>query len=332
MKFDSALSTSDFKTIPEIAQAMETLGFDGVWTSEAAHNPYIPLALAAQATTELELGTGISIAFARSPTITAHEAWDLAQLSDGRFMLGLGTQIKTHIVRRFGMEWGSPGPRMRDYILAIKAVWDVWQNPGQALNHQGDFYQLTYMTPFFQPPPLKHERPPLYIAAVGPYMCKLAGELCDGVHIHAFHTIDYLQNVTLPRIEEGLNKAGRTRDSISLNTAIFVATNDVEKIAAKQQLAFYASTPAYRGVLEQHGMGDLQDHLARRAKNGEWQDLHTSISDELLNTVGVIGDSTDIGAMVRERYEGILDRIGFYLPFVPGERDDFWKHTIAAFR
>lgn len=331
MKFDCTLFIDDLKGAPALGRQIEAIGFDALWVAEAAHNPYQALALVAHATTRLKLGTAIAVAFARSPTLTAYEAWDLARLSEGRFMLGLGTQIKAHIKRRFGMEWGKPGPRMREYIQAVHAVWDTFQD-NQPLEYRGEFYQLTYMNPFFQPPPLETNKPPIYLAAVGPYMTRLVGEICEGMHVHAFSSAKYLREVTLPKLEEGLARSGRTRADLSLNTAIFVATNDAEKIEAKRQIAFYASTPAYRPVLEAHGWGDLQDHLTQMTREGKWQDMWQAISDEMLNTIGVVADEADLGAAVRERYAGIIDRIGFYLPFVPGERDAFWQHTIKAFQ
>ena len=330
MKFDVTLFIDDLKNTPDTAKNIEELGFDALWVPEAAHNPYMALALAGYATTRIKLGTAIAVAFARSPTVTAYEAWDLARLTDGRFILGLGPQIKAHIKRRFGMPWGNPGSRMREYIGAIRAVWNTFQN-NEPLNYRGEFYQLTWMNPFFQPPPLEHPHIPIYIAAVGPYMCRLVGEVCDGMHVHSFHTVDYLKNVVLPKIEEGLAISGRTRADLSLNTAVFAASNDEEKLLARQQISFYASTPAYRGVLEQHGWGDLQDRLTKMTREGKWQEMYTEISDEMLNTIAVIAPPDELGAALRERYEGLLDRVGFYLPFVPGERDDFWKKSIQAF-
>jgi probable F420-dependent oxidoreductase len=331
MKFDCTLFISDIKNTPTLAQQIEAMGFDALWVAEAAHNPYMALALASTTTQRLKMGTGISVAFARSPTVTAYEAWDLARLTDGRFMLGLGTQIKAHIKRRFGMVWDHPGPRMRDYLLALKALWNTFQS-NEPLNYRGEFYQLTYMTPFFQPAPLEKPHIPLYIAAVGPYMTKLAGELCDGMHVHAFTSVKYMREVTLPNIEAGLAASGRSRADISLNSAVFVATNEAEKIEAKSQLAFYASTPVYKGVLEAHGWGDLQDRLTALTREGKWTELHKEISDDMLNTIGIIAAPDEVGHAVKERYEGLLDRVGLYLPFIPGQRDDFWKKTIAAFQ
>ncbi len=329
MKFDAITDLTNLKALPEIAVQAEALGFDALWAPETGHNPFIGLALAGHATQRLEIGTSIAVAFARSPTASAYAAWDLQGLSDGRFILGLGPQIKAHITRRFGMAWDSPGPRMREYIEGMRAVWHTFQT-GEKLNYRGQHYKLTFMNPLFQPEPIPHPNIPVYIAAVGPYMCKLAGELCEGVHVHSFHTPRYLQEVMLPRIQTGLDAAGRSREDITLSCAIFAATNDAEKIRAKTAIAFYATTPAYRGVLECHGWEDLQEELALMARRGKWDTLHTLISDEMLATFGVVSDPADLGAAIRERYTGLLDRVSLYVPFIPGERDDFWARSIQT--
>lgn len=330
MKFDASLFINDLKSSAELARAVEAIGFDALWVSEAAHNPYMALALAAQATTRLKLGTAITVAFARSPTLSAYEAWDMAGLSDGRFMLGLGTQIKAHITRRFGMTWDKPATQMREYLEVLRAVWQTFQT-NERLNYRGKYYKITYMTPFFQPEPLPKPHIPVFLAAVGPAMTRLAGELCEGMHVHAFTSPRYMREVTIPKVEEGLARAGRSWEDFSFNGGVFVASNEEEKILAKSQIAFYASTPAYRGVLELHGWGDLQERLQKLTRQGKWDDMHREISDEMLETIGVVADAAELGAAVREKYEGLLDRVGFYLPFVPGERDKFWKQAIGAF-
>ncbi len=323
MKFDATTDLADLRALPELAQRAESLGFDALWAPETGHNPFLGLALAGHATERLEVGTSIAVAFARSPTATAYAAWDLQDLTGGRFILGLGPQIKAHITRRFGMTWDSPGPRMREYIEGMRAVWHTFQT-GDKLNYRGQHYKLTFMNPLFQPKAIAAPDIPVYIAAVGPYMCKLAGELCQGVHVHSFHTVRYLQEVMLPRIQVGLEEARRTREDITLSCAIFAATNEQEKIHAKTAIAFYATTPAYRGVLELHGWGDLQEELGLMARRGHWEAMHTRISDEVLDAFGVVAGPADLGPAIRKRYEGLLDRISLYLPFIPGERDDFW--------
>ena len=330
MKFDATIFVDDLKAIPALAQEIEAMGFDALWIPETTHSPLAALVLAGHATRKLKLGTAIAVAFARSPTLMAYESWDLAQITDGRFMLGLGTQIRAHITRRFGMDWDAPGSRMREYVQVVRGVWNTFQT-NERINFRGEHYKVTLMTPFFQPAPLKNPEIPIYIAAVGPYLCRVAGEVCDGIHVHSFHTVDYLQKVMLPNIEEGLTSSGRTRTDISLHSSVFAVTNEQDAVLAKSQIAFYASTPAYRPVLELHGWGDLQDKLGGMTKRGQWSEMHELISDEMLATFAVVAEPGELGAAVRERYDGLLDRVSLYLPFVPGERQDLWKTTLTAF-
>lgn len=336
MKFDVTILHDDLNAIPNIARELEDRGVDAMWTPETAHNPFLPLTLAAYVTEELEIGTAIAVAFPTSPMKMAYSAWDLAAQSGGRFILGLGTQVKAHIVRRFSSEWGSPGPRLKDYILAMRAIWDAWQNNGQ-LRYEGEFYKHTLMTPFFQPSPIEHPDIPVYIAGVNTYLCQLAGELCQGFHVHPFHTSDYLRDVIVTNVEEGAQRTGRSRAGVNLTCAIFVVTGETEKdiendvAAVKSQIAFYASTPSYRPVLEHHGMGDLQDKLSLMAREGRWFEMHEEISDDLLNKVAVVATHDELAHKVKERYEGLLDRVGYYFPYIPGERTDLWDKSLAVF-
>lgn len=336
MKFDVTIMPDDLNTIPDLAQELQDRGFDAMWTPETAHNPFFPLTLAAYATSTLELGTAIAVAFPRSPMVMAHLAWDLAGQSQGRFMLGLGTQVKAHIVRRFSTEWGSPGPRLKDYILAMRAIWRAWQG-NEPLAYKGEFYKHTLMTPFFQPAPIEHPDIPIYIAGVNTYLCQLAGELCQGFHVHPFHTTGYLRDVIIPNVEEGAQRTGRSRDDVNLTCAIFVVTGETERDieddmdTVKSQIAFYASTPSYRAVLEHHGMGDLQESLSRLAREGRWLEMHDLISDDLLNEIAVVATHEDLPHKVRERYDGLLDRVGYYMPYEAGDREDMWARSLAVF-
>jgi probable F420-dependent oxidoreductase len=330
MKLDVVINTDDLKAIPDLARKIEDEGFDGLWTAETAHNPYFPLVLAGNSTQRIEMGTGIAVAFARSPAVTAYEAWDLAKLTNGRFILGLGTQIKAHIMRRFGMAWESPGPRLREYIEAIRALWKTFQH-NEPLNYRGQFYKITYMSPFFQPAPIEYPDIPVYIAGVQEYMCQLAGELCQGFHVHPLHTVDYLKNLTLPNIQAGLEKSGRSRQDIQLTCSIFIVTSEQEKNEVKSQIAFYASTPSYRGVLEMHGLGDLQDRLTLMTREGRWHEMYTQISDDLLHKIAVVAAPDEIGAAVKERYQGLLDRVSYYFPYIPGQHEAVWRSSLTAF-
>ncbi|MCI0710015.1 MAG: TIGR03617 family F420-dependent LLM class oxidoreductase [Chloroflexi bacterium] len=336
MKFDVTIMHDDLNVIPNIARELEERGVDAMWTPETAHNPFLPLTLAAYVTEKLEVGTAIAVAFPTSPMKMAYIAWDLAAQSRGRFILGLGTQVKAHIVRRFSSEWGSPGPRLKDYILAMRAIWDAWQNNGQ-LRYEGEFYKHTLMTPFFQPSPIEHPGIPVYIAGVNSYLCQLAGEICQGFHVHPFHTTGYLRDVIVTNVEEGAQRTGRSRADVNLTCAIFVVTGETEKdiendvAAVKSQIAFYASTPSYRPVLEHHGMGDLQDKLSIMAREGRWFEMHEAISDDLLDKVAVVATHDDLAHKVKERYEGLLDRVGYYFPYIPGERTQLWDKSLAVF-
>lgn len=337
MKFDVTINPDDLNAIPELAKIIEDAGFDGIWTPETSHNPFLPLSLGAVSTQRVNLGTAIAIAFARSPMVTAHLAWDLAAQSKGRFILGLGTQIKAHITRRFGMEWGQPGPRLRDYILALKAIWETWQT-NVPLNYRGEFYKHTLMTPFFQPVPLENPHIPIYIAGVNEYLCRLAGELCDGFHVHPFHTVEYLKDFIVPNVQAGAEKAGRSRADVALTCAIFVVTGknqreiEDDKAAIKSQIAFYASTPSYRPVLEHHGLGDLQDRLGQYTREGRWLEMYELISDELLDKVAVVAPYEDLAQAVQERYAGLLDRIGYYMPYVAGSQAELWESSLKAWQ
>ncbi len=336
MKFDATILPDQLDTIPILSKDMEDQGFAGLWVPETSHNPFLPLTLAASQTSRLELGTAIALAFPRSPMTTAHVAWDLASQSNGRFILGLGTQIKAHITKRFGMEWSKPGPRLREYILALRAIWNCW-GKGERLDFRGEFYRHTLMTPFFTPPPIDNPDIPIYIAGVNQYLCRLAGEMCHGFHVHPFHTPDYLHEVILTHISEGAAKAGRSRTDITTACAIFVVTGanaaeiEQDKINVKTQIAFYASTHSYRPVLEHHGWGDLQDQLSLIARRGAWQEMHKTISDDMLEKIAVVAPYDDLAHKVKERYTGLLDRVAYYLPYQPGERDAMWQRSLATF-
>ncbi|MBX3062657.1 MAG: TIGR03617 family F420-dependent LLM class oxidoreductase [Anaerolineae bacterium] len=335
MKFDAALVTSSLRDVPAIAQAAESLGFDGLWTTETAHNPYLPLTLAASASNRLELGTAISLAFPRSPMVTAQIAWDLAEQSSGRFILGLGTQIKPHIVRRFSTTWDKPGPRLRDYILSLRAIWNTFQTSAP-LSYKGEFYQFTLMTPFFSPGRINTPDIPIYIAGVNSYLCRLAGELCQGFHVHPFHTVKYLRGMIIPNIEQGAAAAGRTRADIQTACGIFVVTGADDReiadniFAVKAQIAFYASTPSYLPVLETHGWADLHEKLNLLSRRGEWAEMANLISDEMLHEFAVVATHDQLARKVRERYEGLLDRIMYYFPFEAAKNEALWRDAVAV--
>jgi probable F420-dependent oxidoreductase len=268
--------------------------------------------------------------------ITAHIAWDLQKASEGRLLLGLGSQVKGHNERRFSVKFDSPGPRLREVVLALRAIWDCWQN-GTKLAFKGEFYRFDLMTPFFNPGPIAHPRIPVYISGVNQYMCRLAGEVCDGLHVHPFNSARYLRECVHPWVEEGLRRAGRTRADFTYTTASFVVVGDTEEErrragqAVKQQIAFYASTRTYEPVLAVHGWQDLTPHLHRKSVEGDWQGMADLISDEMLDTYAVTGSYDTIGARLRERYGGLLDRTAFYQPYQPGLDDPRLPRVVKEF-
>jgi probable F420-dependent oxidoreductase len=336
MKLDTVFPPLALGDVPAFARAAEDLGFAALWTAETSHDPYLPLALAAEHTQRIELGTSIAVAFPRSPLVHAQIAWDLQAQSNGRFILGLGTQVKGHNERRFGIAWEAPGPRLREMILTIRAIWDCWQN-GTKPQFQGDYYRFTLMTPFFNPGPIAHPNIPIYIAGVNTYMCRLAGELCDGFHVHPFHSLRYLREHLLPEVEEGLAKSGRARTDLTLSTSAFVITggNDEEitraRDAVRMQISFYASTRTYVRVLETHGWGDTAARLNEKAAKGDWAGMGSEITDEMLEVFAVTAPYDEIAATVQAKYDGILDRVAFYVPFHPGSDGDRWRRLVAAF-
>ena len=326
MKLDASMGfATPLNDVPALARAAEAIGFDAIWTSETQHDPFLPLTHAAAATTRLQFGTAVAIAFARSPLIVAHTAWDLAAQSKGRFMLGLGTQVQAHIERRFGMPWTPPVPRLREYVQAIRAAWTAWQTGGR-LNFRGESYKMTLMTPFFSPGPSATPTIPIFIAGVGEPLCKLAGEVADGFHIHPYHTRQYISEAILPAIDAGLNKADRVRGSIELATMAFVALTAEEIAAQRSQVAFYASTPSYRPVLDLHGWGSIGEQLGPLAARGQWAEMPKLISDEMLEAFVIVATWDTLADKLHAKYDGLIDRIGLYRPYVPGVEDGQWKH------
>ena len=336
MKFDIALAPSSLTEVPSLASRAESLGASCLWTTETQHDPFLPHTLAAEHTTQIELGTAVAIAFARSPMTVAHTAWDLAAQSNGRFILGLGTQVKPHIEKRFGMTWPeSPVGKFREFIGALRAIWKTWQS-GDRLNFRGDHFKLTLMTPFFNPGPIKNPNVPIYIAGVNAPLIKLAGEAADGFHVHPYHTPRYLAEVVLPNIEAGATKAGRSLKEVTIATTAFVAIgeNDAARAgmreAMRSQVAFYASTPTYRAVMSLHGWEAQAEQLSALASRGAWGDMNTVVTDELLAEFVVEGTWDDIGDKLRARYDGLVDRLALYLPFTPDADDAKWARLARA--
>ena len=336
MKVDGTIG-ADLERAAEQARRAEADGYDAVWTGETSHDPFFPLVLAAEHTERVGLGTGIAVAFARSPMTVAGQAWDLNHFSGGRFLLGLGSQIKPHIEKRYSMPWSHPAPRMREFVSAMRAIWDSWQT-GAKLDFRGDYYTHTLMTPFFNPGPNQYGAPKVFLAAVGEGMTRVAGEVADGMLVHAFTTARYLREVSIPNIEAGLRSSGRTRDDFELSYPAFVVTGRTEEQmatasdATRKQIAFYASTPAYRPVLDLHGWGDLQTELNTLSKRGEWDEMGRRIDNEVLDAFAVSGSPEEVPVLLAERYHGLIDRISLYLTYRTAAGDDVVPRVVAGLK
>lgn len=326
---DLPFGSGDFAARAALA---ERDGYAGVWAAEIGHDPLLMLAGAATATTSLELGTGITVAFGRSPMITATLANDVQLLSKGRLLLGLGSQIKPHIEKRYSMPWSHPASRMREYVLALRAIWANW-NDGTRLNFRGEFYRHTLMTPFFSPGPNPYGPPRVLLAAVGPMMTEVAGEVADGLLVHAFTTERYLREITLPALDRGLARSGRSREEFQISLSGLVVTGadevttDRARDAVRGQIAFYGSTPAYRPVLELHGWGSLQDDLNALSRRGRWADMAGLIDEAVLDAFAVDAPVDGVAAEVGRRFGDLIDRFSIYTPY---EMDDAVRRAVVA--
>jgi probable F420-dependent oxidoreductase len=319
MKLDRIEVRLPLATVGAQARAYEAEGYAGLWVGEVDRDPFLPLALAAEHSDRLELGTSIAVAFARTPMTLANVGWDLQGASSGRFRLGIGSQIQTHIEKRFSMPWSHPAARMKEFIAALHAIWDCWQN-GTKLDFRGDFYTHTLMTPMFNPGPCEFGPPPVFLAAVGEKMTEVAGEMAEGIFVHGFCTELYLRECVLPTVRRGRERrAAPGPFEVAYPAFIVMGETEAELAAAakgvRKQVAFYASTPAYRKVLELHGWGDLQDELNRLSKQGEWDLMGTLIDDDVLNAFAAVGSAREVAATLAKRYGDVVDRISLYLPY-----------------
>lgn len=317
MKIDSLLAAALPGEVAQRAQALERDGFDCAWTFEAAHDAFLPLAYAALATTRLEIGTNIAVAFARTPFSTAQLAWDLQRNSNGRFRLGLGTQVRQHVERRFSAVFEHPAARVTDYIRCVRAIWHTFQT-GARPEYQGPYYQFKLINDFFNPGPIERPDIPIYLAGVNARMCRAAGEVADGFHVHPVHTVAYLREVVRPALDEGAKTRGKSVADLELYSPVFVVTGETEaqrasmEAAVRRQIAFYASTPSYAAVLEFHGHGALGKQLGQLMREGRLDEMGPMLPDALLDEIVVFAPPAELGARLRARYEGVLDRISLY--------------------
>ncbi|MAJ61084.1 MAG: hypothetical protein CBC48_14610 [bacterium TMED88] len=332
------IASASLSDIAQAAGRLEGLGFDGITAPEAGHDPYLPLAIAAEHTEAVDLGTNVAIAFPRSPMITAQLAWDLQHYSGGRFRLGIGTQVKPHVTRRYAADWrGAPGPRLREYILCLKAIFATFQH-GAAPDFRGEQYEFSLCPPFFNPGPIEFPEIPIQIAAVNPYMGRLAGELCEGLRLHPIATFRFTQEVLVPAIAAGAAKAGRAPEDVDLIGAPFLVVAETEeemdqaRLDLKQHIAFYASTPTYHSVLEFHGWMDAAEALHRLSREGRWKEMPAVITDEMLDEWAVIATADKFADRVRERCEGLFSTVLLDLPGGLRADDDWVRETVSALK
>ena len=324
MKVDSGIG-GDLARVPEQAAALEKAGMNGLMTAETAHDPFFPLLMAAQSTEKIDLMTSIAVAFARTPMVLANVGHDLNQFSKGRFVQGLGSQIKPQITKRFSMPWSSPAARMREFIMAMRAIWANWHDQ-QPLEFTGKYYTHTLMTPFFTPTNVEYGAPRVFLAAVGPKMTEVAGEVADGMIVHAFTTETYLRETTLPALTKGWEKAGKRREDFEIMYPLFVVTGGTEEamaasaVAAKRQIAFYGSTPAYKPVLESIGVGNMQGELNTMSKQGRWQEMGELITDDILESFAVVAEPDQVADQIISRYGDIVDRTSAAYGGIPAEQ------------
>lgn len=333
MKVDAGIGV-DLAKVPEQIRALEAAGYDCAQTAEMANDPFFPLLLAAEHSERIQLATSIAVAFARSPMVLANISNDLQAYSRGRFRLGLGSQIAPHIEKRFSMPWGPPAAKMRELVLAMRAIWANWYE-GKPLSFVGKYYRHTLMTPAFTPRNNPYGAPKVVLAAVGPKMTEVAAEVADGLIIHPFSNLPYIQKVTLPAIERGLAKAGKKRSDIEIIYSNFVVSGrtqeefDQARTAACERIAFYGSTPAYAGVLEAIGAGELQPELNRMSKQGRWKEMGTLIGDDVLREFAVVGEPAHVVAEMRKRFGSFVDRTSAGIPFVNADER---ARLVAALR
>jgi probable F420-dependent oxidoreductase len=337
MKLDTLLRSFDLRRVGDLARRYEEMGFDAVWSVEAGHDPFLPLAHVAAATETIRLGTNVAVAFARSPMSMAQVTWDLQRESRGRLLLGLGTQVRAHVERRYSMPFEHPAARITDYIRCLHAIWHAFQT-GEKPDYRGRFYQFTLMNPVFNPGPIDAPEIPIHLAGVNARICRAAGEVADGFHVHPMHTPGYLREVVVPAINDGARTRGKTVADLELYSPVFVVTGDTtaerdqaEQIV-RQQISFYASTPSYRALLAFHGFEEVGIELSALARCGEWFKMPKRVPDALVELIAVVAKPSELARALRQRYDGVLDRISLYFPFLAEESPTDWKAFLDAFR
>lgn len=334
MKVETGIPTNDLRAAGEAARRMEQLGYDGIVTPEIKNDPFLPLAAAAITTDRVTLGTSVAIAFPRSPMITALMSWDIQRASGGRFILGLGSQVKGHVQRRYSAFWsGHAQPQMKEYVQAVKAIWHTWET-GEKLDVRGEYYTHTLMTPEFNPGPVPGGAPKVMISAVGPAMARLAGEVCDGVRMHGFCTAKYIQDVIWPELRRGAERAGRDPNTLDVSGGGFIVTGatqaEVEKNLeeARTRVSFYGSTRTYHGVFHAHGWTDIGPRLHEMSLKGQWDTMPAAVPDDVLEQFVIAGTYDEIVQKIKDRFDGICTRVGFSIPIRTPEDEERLKVMI----
>ncbi len=338
MRIDGMMWDIDLRDAAAYGRKCEAIGLDALWSFEAAHNPFMPLAQVAAATERINIGTNIAVAFARSPYATAQAAWDLQAASDGRFQLGLGTQVRAHVERRFSMPFDRPAARLTDYIRCLRAIWDTFQTDARP-SYEGEFYRFLLTNPAFNPGPIDHPAIPIWIAGVNPRMCRVAGEAADGMHVHPMHSVSYLREVVRPAVTEGAVMSGRRVEDIAFFASVFAVAGDSEEerrsseAQVRDQIGFYAATPSYRALLEHHGHHALGKELSQMVREGRFDEVGGKVPDSLLAEVAVSGSPAEIARILADRYpEGLLQRAALYFAMPMDAPEDQWQAFVETFR
>lgn len=336
MKLSTNLVVDNLRDMADPARRIEEMGFSTLCVSERKHDPFMQLAVAAVNTDRIKLTTEIALAFPRNPMVLAYTAWDLQNASKGRFILGLGTQVKAHNERRFSLKWERPGPKLREYIMAIRAIWDCFQD-GKTLDFDGEFFKFSLMTPMFNPGPIQFPRPPIYVGAVNPWNCRMAGELADGFHCHGFHTAKTLKANVIDNIDIGLQRAGRQRSDFNITAPVMAIMGsnakeiDAMRERVREMIAFYGATSYYKDMFDAHQWGDTFTRLLEKSRNNQWDKMASEITDEMLAEFAVEGVYEDIPTLLQQKYGNMLDEVLIY--FGEPEKGDptIWKRLVRAF-
>ncbi|MDE0887419.1 MAG: TIGR03617 family F420-dependent LLM class oxidoreductase [Myxococcota bacterium] len=336
MKLVTNLVVDSLQDVAEPARKIEELGLEALYISERKHNPFMQLAVAATATHRIKLGPEIALAFPRNPMVLAYSAWDLQHATNGRFVLGLGTQVKAHNERRFSLEWKAPGPKLREYILAIRAIWDCFQNETR-LDFEGEFFRFNLMTPMFNPGPLNVPPPPIYVGAVNPWNCQMAGEVADGFHCHGFHTSKTLRENVLDNIQQGLDASGRKRSDFTITAPVMAIMGDSDeeietmRERVREMIGFYGSTSYYKAMFEAHDWDETFIRLRNKSRNNEWDSMAQEITDEMIDEFAVSGKYEQIPGLLSEKYGDMLDEVLIYFGEPEKGDPETWRRLVDAF-